>query len=465
MLESLQHLVEETIFAPERREAEVQVLGPREAAGSQFDALWVLRCGEMEWPPEQAAGHPLLPGALERSLGMPGGDRDAAGRSSALLTRRLAASAGEVMFSYAERTADGTDQRPAAEVLALQPVVRGLQEVAAAEPAREAVALERVEDVGEIAPLRDRKVQGGVRLLELQAQCGFHAFAELRLQAKELQTTSFGLSPGERGSVVHLALETLWDGLKSQQALLELSAEERWAVLEAAITAGLRRSSQAVAGGWAGSYLDVQRERMRRLLGAWLEKEMRRPAFVVSQQEERVQALAVGPLELSVRVDRVDLVDGTRVLLDYKTGAAKRSQWEGDRPDRPQVPLYAVLASAESEAGGEPRVAPLGAVAFAKVVAGTDMRLEGIEREGASLLERQPQRRAGQPGFEEQVRMWSEVVARLATEFANGDARVRPKQYPGSCAHCGHRILCRVDGADFEDNSIDGDDEDAEVHD
>lgn len=457
VLASLKHLVEETTFAPERREAAVQVLGPREAAGSRFDALWLLRCGEMQWPPAQG-GHLLLPHTLERSLGMPGGDREAARRGSLLLTQRLASSAAEVWFSYAEGGSEGTMQRPAVEVLAMHPVRRTLEEVVPAERTHAVVSLERLADTGQIAPLRDRTLRGGVRVLELQAQCGFLAFSELRLQARELEAENFGLSAGERGSAVHLALETLWDRLKAQQALLELSASERWAVLDEAITAGLGRASRAVEGAWERSYLDVQRERMRRLLGAWLEQEMKRPAFVVDQQEEKVQALQVGPLCLSVRVDRVDLVDGARVLLDYKTGAAHTTQWKGERPDRPQVPLYAVLASTSADASGAPEVAPLGAVAFAKVVPGGEMGLQGFEREDLNLLPRGGRSGMEAPSFDAQVRRWSEIVARLATEFADGDARVRPKQFPGSCAHCGHRILCRVDAADFEAVSTDEDD-------
>ena len=46
-----------------------------------------------------------------------------------------------------------------------------------------------------------------------------------------------------------------------------------------------------------------------------------------------------------VRIDRVDrLADDARVLIDYKTGAAT-TDWRGDRPDNPQLPIYALAAS------------------------------------------------------------------------------------------------------------------------
>ena len=38
----------------------------------------------------------------------------------------------------------------------------------------------------------------------------------------------------------------------------------------------------------------------------------------------------------------------------------------------------------------------------------------------------------------------------LAEEFAAGTATVSPKEYPGTCKHCGQRLLCRVVGSSLE---------------
>ena len=44
-----------------------------------------------------------------------------------------------------------------------------------------------------------------------------------------------------------------------------------------------------------------------------------------------------------MRIDRIDrLADGARVLIDYKSGLAD-ADWRGERPDNPQLPLYALL--------------------------------------------------------------------------------------------------------------------------
>jgi hypothetical protein len=42
------------------------------------------------------------------------------------------------------------------------------------------------------------------------------------------------------------------------------------------------------------------------------------------------------------------------------------------------------------------------------------------------------------------VEAWREVLTRLAEEFYAGDARVKPKSYPQTCAYCEQRLLCRL---------------------
>ncbi len=46
-LDALERIARETTFAPESRDAPVQVMGPLEAAGGTFDAVWFLRGGEI----------------------------------------------------------------------------------------------------------------------------------------------------------------------------------------------------------------------------------------------------------------------------------------------------------------------------------------------------------------------------------------------------------------------------------
>ncbi len=131
------------------------------------------------------------------------------------------------------------------------------------------------------------------------------------------------------------------------------------------------------------------------------------------------------------------------MILDYKTGPAKASEWLSERPDAPQLPLYAILAETQTLAG----------VAFAHVRAGKDLGLTGLATSadvGIKVGRNAPQ------NLEQQVEEWRQVLTRLAEDFGDGDVRVRPKQYPTTCEFCGQRGLCRVNGAALEDDETEG---------
>jgi hypothetical protein len=153
-------------------------------------------------------------------------------------------------------------------------------------------------------------------------------------------------------------------------------------------------------------------------------------------------------LRLSLRVDRVDLIeapDGTpegEILIDYKTGLAKPSDWLTDRPDAPQLPLYAVLANSPH----------LAAVAFALLRPGTEMTLKGFATQ-SSILPSNGRMQA--PSLEAQVDEWRGVLTTLATAFYSGEAHVDPKKYPATCTHCAQRILCRLDPTSLNEDPDD----------
>ncbi len=459
----LERVAGETVFAPERSSAAVQVMGPLEAAGSAFDAVWLLRGGETSWPPGVRA-LPLLSWGVQRELGMPGADAERDLRWAKELTERIVRSGREVVVSYARAVGEVT-QRAAGVVRGLGLEEMGVDAVAGAEPVRSVVAMEMVEEAGGV-PLAGASAKGGVRVLELQAACGFRAFAEQRLGSRELEERELGLHAREGGSAVHLALERFWAEVESQAALQAMSSEARGEALGRAIEEALRRAAAAGVGRWDAAYLDVQRARLRRLLDRWMDEELKRPAFEVMRREEAMEDVELGPLRFRLRVDRVDLVDGRQVVIDYKTGSAGPTDWLGERPDRPQVPLYAVLAArtggvagaAEAESGEE-GPPPLGAVAYGVVRAGKEAKMRGFAAEPGLLPPGRPSR-MDEASFGKQVERWRGVLERLAGEFAAGDARVRPKNYPGTCAFCGQRGLCRLDASMLEEIEEAGEDAD-----
>jgi RecB family exonuclease len=233
-------------------------------------------------------------------------------------------------------------------------------------------------------------------------------------------------------------MENFWGQVKTQDKLREMSLTEREAMLDASIGEGLRKIALLSASEWDDAYVTMQRERLRRLLRPWLEHELARPNFAVKQREEKASDVQIGPLHLSVRVDRVDETAGGDLVIDYKTGRAATTDWLSERPDAPQLPLYAVVSNAER----------LGGVAFARLRAGKEMGWKGFAVGEGVLLK--PDRLKTE-SFAAQVDEWREVLTKLAEQFAAGNAEVQPKSYPKTCAYCGQRLLCRVVGATLEE--------------
>ncbi|MBS1799139.1 MAG: PD-(D/E)XK nuclease family protein [Acidobacteria bacterium] len=440
-LGALERIAKSSTFSPESRDAPVQVVGPLEAAGSNFDALWFMRLGDLTWPSRPAV-NPLLPWSLQLQLSMPGADPAIDDAYAHRIAKRLAGSATSAIFSYAGETEAGK-QRPAPIIESLESRMISIEEIAPHDPKAATLKLEKFSDSASPPSLPDRKIRGGAEILRLQAACGFRAFAERRLWSSDLRTRELGMDATERGNIVHLALEYLWNEVKTQAALKQMGVEDRRAVLQRSIEHGLQRAVDSAVAGWDEAYIEIQRRRLWNLLTPWLDVELNREAFSVKLREKNFDDVAIGPLRLGVRVDRIDATEAGEVLIDYKTGPAKPTDWQSERPDAPQLPLYAVLSDVV-----QPDV-QLAEVAFARIRAGRDMALDGYASKVTATEKRSSRR---QTSMAEQVVEWRAILTGLAEAFVRGDAIVDPKSYPQTCTYCGQRTLCRLDPASFDED-------------
>jgi RecB family exonuclease len=186
----------------------------------------------------------------------------------------------------------------------------------------------------------------------------------------------------------------------------------------------------------AGRFAEIEAARLARLARGWLDYERRRGDFSVLAAEDK-RELALGPLRLKVRLDRVDeTADGARIVIDYKTGKPSLAALLGARPDEPQLPLYLVAA--------EPDAA---ALAFARVSAG-EMKFVGLARD-AELLEgaktpADARKSGAEASWDAQLAFWRAELERLAAQFAEGRAEVDPKKQLNTCRGCGVQPFCRV---------------------
>jgi len=287
-------------------------------------------------------------------------------------------------------------------------------------------------------------VRGGSRVVEAQSLCPFRAFATHRLGAEPLEAEEDEPGPRARGILVHAALEYVWREFGDHAALIALDGAARRSRCDAAAEA-------AVVGGEIAldpSHGAVVRRWLADLVDEWLAVEAARPPFTVVACEADAE-VAVGGLTFKLRIDRIDRIDDGRLLLvDYKTGRVTPSDWWGDRPLAPQLPLYTCIDPA-AVVGGE--VAPLAGVAYGVVRPG-ECGFKGVgEGSGIPGLLEADDRRVAASGADEwsalQAR-WGAVVEGLAAAFAGGEASVAPlldvAGRPRPCDRCHLAPLCRI---------------------
>jgi probable DNA repair protein len=279
------------------------------------------------------------------------------------------------------------------------------------------------------------QVGGGARVLELQSACAFRAFAELRLAAQAMEEPDLGPDARERGNLLHKVMEALWGELGDQAALLALDNADLQVCVLRHVQAAVDELARRHAALWPARLQALEVARLSELVLAWLAIERERPAFTVEARELK-QSIEIGGLHLDVKIDRIDRIDrirgeddgrlAKRLVIDYKTGLAKPVQWAGERPEAPQLPLYAVSLENVS------------ALAFAQVRAG-EMAFVGLaDAQGAdSGLA------VAQQDWREVLAEYRRVLEALAKDFRSGHAEVDPRK-PAVCAYCPLTMLCRI---------------------
>jgi probable DNA repair protein len=434
-LTTLERTAQDTIFAPESQDAPVQVMGAYAASGQSFDAVWFLGATDAAWP---ASGrpHPLLPLALQRDLGMP---HSSAADNTALAHRsmeRIAESCGEVIYSYAQMSEDAM-QRPSPLVSSF-----AAADIPIASEEEHAMGLETVVDESWVPLTGTGVAPGGQSALKRQANCPFQAFVFHRLGARELAVAGRGLSPGERGTLIHRVMQNIWsqdiDGhvhLSNHADLLQAKDTGALGPLVAKHTAAAIRWLNADHGDpWQRAYLNAEEERARDLVMDWLIVESARRPFQVTAVEEEIN-IVVGGLPLKVRADRIDQVPGGELLIDYKTGEVSTASWEGPRPEQPQLPLYAAFGTKRLIGVVFAQVRQLNLVFKGRVNDARANLSETLEAKDPLLTE---------PYTPDQVEEWRGVLVNLAETFVRGEAQVDPHVYPKSCQYCPLQGVCRV---------------------
>jgi hypothetical protein len=297
----------------------------------------------------------------------------------------------------------------------------------------------------------ERPLPSGTRSLELQNQCPFRAYAELRLGSTPLDAPEPGIAADLRGQLLHAALQKLWMHLRDSQGLAAYSD----AALDVLITRCVeeaadetvqrhpsnkpRTKTNDAQGDLFGDpsrspSLSRECRRTIRLIRTLCALERERMPFRV-ESTELDSTLTLAGAQLRIRIDRVDALEsGGRAILDYKSGRRTTPDWYGERPSHPQLLAYLAALGEDVVAMGTVNVTAR-EVRFDGIATTPELlpKLKGVEGPfGTAPEEAWPLRR----------KEWLSRIENLAAAFIAGRAAVDPK--PGACDYCHVASICRI---------------------
>lgn len=436
---TLADLAGERRFDPASVEAPVTISESHEDPVARYDGIWVAGLDAGQWP---APPRPdvFIPLGLQRAAGIPWAS--AAGQTQTARASLAAwrAATRRLVCSWARL--EGDAHRTASPLLSRLRDSRPYEPGASLQPLPQALRLPQSEsliDVDGIALDTSLPVAGGVKPLTLQAECGFHAYAEMRLRAEPLEEPAPGLDPRQRGMLLHKALELVWIKLEGHFNIVDAET----ALLRPLIADSVNAAVVSVFRGYVPVELRpaVDRETMRleRLIAMLLEEERKRPNFVVEKLEKRCALnLAGGTFDL--RIDRIDSIEGGGyAILDYKSGEARSLRWDGETLRDPQLIAY-LLAVPDLDVQALANVSlTQGRVKFTGKASRKGL-LPGV----SGLPGMNPGKVAAEEidaAWLREISRWTRTAELLAAAYIAGHAPVQPA--PDVCRNCHLTVLCR----------------------
>lgn len=398
------YLAGNTVFHQKTADAPIQILGLLEGSGLRFDQLWITGMDSRSMP-APTVSNPLLPARFQRQHGLPRSLPERELEIAKTLLEEYKNNSKNIIVSFPQSQAD--------ENLEPSPLIKHydkytLNHLIDDETQKIALKPDMTELAEDRAPAYDQAneiVSTGSSLLQNQAACPFNAFAIHRLKAQPMEEPDTGLNAADRGSIAHQILFEFWRDLGSSDALQSMNDSAIQAKISAIVKAVLHQwgSSHSILRGQA--FRQLEQVRLEKLIGEWTEFERSRQPFVIQSLEQK-QSIEFPGISVSMRFDRVDKIGNQTLIIDYKTGNVSSSQWLGERPKDPQLPLY-VLACSPTAQG----------CAYAQLRAGS-IELLGIDN-GMLLPDSQLKQ-----DWQETLQDWRRSVTNLAKEFVSGNSDV-----------------------------------------
>ena len=418
-LSHLKFLAQKTLFQPKKSKAPIQILGLLEAQGCTFDSLWILQMTDNVLP-QKTKLSAFIPIQYQRDLKMP---YALASREEALAKNRLhrfMACAQKIVFSYPKLIEDiETLPSPLIQDLPFYPCT-------SLPPISDEKSLITYEELYQISFNDTTQTVGGTSILTYQAQCPFKAFAAHRLSLKEKTLPNIGISPILRGQFLHKIFEIFWSHLKNQENLLVYSDFELAQLIDDSMAEAFKLLQPQFPSHMLFASLEM--ERAKTIIKDALILEKQREPFYVEALEKEYQII-LGGISLKVRIDRIDkTAANTSWIIDYKSSLPSTQPWYEERPQAPQLLIYALLDSS------------IDTLLFLQLKTG-QLHVLGISDSSTKTLKGiQPLKK--DIAWETQKNIWLDTLTNIAEEYQAGICMPAPNK-PALCTTCSYSNLCR----------------------
>ncbi len=332
-------MASETVFQPESRDAAVQLIGPLEASGTEFDRLWLAGVTTANWPP---AGTPsqLVSRRLQEKHGMPDCTPANTLDYAQQVLDGLIASSDTVVCSYALTDEDA--EQTVSDLIAPHKRPVGSE---TSDPGWHASTLlttaNPVEVMDAVPPVGvDEKLSGGAAVIDRQLREPLSAFIHSRLSARRLYAQAVGIPAPMRGNLMHDALYKLYIDLPSSEAIGLWQGQELDERIKGAVDFAFMRHERNV-DAVLQQLLLLERKRIARLLRQFVALDSSRDQFSIASVEGKFEFVA-GSIRLPLRFDRIDTYDDQSIaILDYKTGSKKQLLNRSNEVQEIQLFVYA----------------------------------------------------------------------------------------------------------------------------
>ncbi len=424
----LQLLWQSTMFQVQSpKNVSIRIMGPLEAQCIPFDALYLADFDARNYP-LQRDYNPFIPISMQIQHQMP---KACAAKEYAIAQATLKnyrQFTKNIVVSYAKDDSSGLMQYPSTLIEGLKFKTAHFYQSAQ----EDKVEISVLDDDDYGLALHDKLKKGAMKMLQFQSICPFRAYAQVRMGLEPHEQAGYYLPAWLRGSIMHDVLANFFSKITNQESLKQLSQAQKSKLLDGFIQKALKDYGKKHSSLEDFSIQKLEALRLKELLLVWLETELSRSPFSVIATEKK-QRFVVGPLEITMRIDRLDrLENGDLLLIDYKSSKKSIASWFAPRPMEMQMLIYAGLMDINGMAYAtiSPQCTQM------QGIAQMDYGIKGIPSSKETSY-------SGKQSFLEVKDAMREKVESLAEDIQQGRAVVDPNHPHQACTYCHLKRLCR----------------------